>query len=102
MSIVQNQNAKNAKNAKNEKNEKNEKNNETKSQTDNRAFTAHMQMTVQSAMGLTNKQLVDWFGGPASEVRAYLKKVRSEGRIYLHTEGCDNEDPVTGKCLRHY
>lgn len=62
----------------------------------------HVQMTVETAKGLSDKALFDWFPSqPASETREILAELEKEGRIFLPTEGCDNEDPVTGKCLGH-
>jgi len=69
---------------------------------DNRPYSAHVQMTVETALAMTDKNLIEWFGEPLSEVKTELKAMEDSGRIYLHTEGCDNEDPVTGKCLKHY
>lgn len=69
---------------------------------DNRPFYAHVQMKVETALAMTDKQIVEWWGEPVAEIRAELEHLKAKGRIYLHTEGCDNEDPVTGKCLRHY
>jgi len=66
-----------------------------------KAFTAHVQMTVQNAIDMSDHKLVDWFGGPASEVRKELDRLKSSGRVYLLTEGCDNYDEETGKCLTH-
>lgn len=62
----------------------------------------HVQMTVESAQGLSDKALLDWFPSqPARETREILAEMEKAGRVYLHTEGCDNEDPITGKCLGH-
>lgn len=69
---------------------------------DNRSFSAHVQMKVDTALAFTDKELIEWWGNPVSEVKAELERQKKAGRIYLHTEGCDNEEPVTGKCLRHY
>lgn len=67
-----------------------------------KAFTAHVQMKIETALAMSDRELIRWFGEPASAIREELVKLSESGRIYLHTEGCDNEDPVTGKCLRHY
>lgn len=69
---------------------------------DNRPYSAHVQMTVATALAMTDRDLIEWFGEPLSEVKAELEELKKSGRIYLHTEGCDNEDPITGKCLKHY
>lgn len=62
----------------------------------------HVQMTVETALGLSDEELFDWFSGqPASETREILVEMEQEGRTFIHTEGCDNEDPITGKCLGH-
>lgn len=62
----------------------------------------HVQMTVETAKGLSDETLFEWFPSqPASETREILAEMENEGRIFLPTEGCDNEDPVTGKCLGH-
>ena len=67
-----------------------------------KAYSVHTQMTVETALSMHDKALVSWFGEPLSGVREALNKMKESGRIYIHTEGCDNEDPVTGKCLKHY
>ena len=69
---------------------------------DNRPFTAHVQMKVETALAMTDRELVEWWGEPVADVRADLERQKAEGRIFLHTEGYDNEDPVTGECLKHY
>ena len=67
-----------------------------------KAYTGHVQMTVESAKNMHDRALVDMFGGPASEVREELARLEGIGRKYLLTEGCDNYDETTGKCLKHY
>ncbi len=69
---------------------------------DDRPFTAHVQMKTETALAMTDRELAEWWGEPVADIRAELERYKANGRIYLHTEGCDNEDPVTGKCLRHY
>lgn len=65
-------------------------------------YSAHVQMTVENALSMSDKELMSWFGEPLSGIRDALNQMKESGRIYIHTEGCDNEDPVTGKCLKHY
>jgi hypothetical protein len=67
-----------------------------------RSFSCHVQMEVKSALNMSDKALADWFGEPVTEVKTELLRQKASGRQWLHTEGCDNEDPVTGKCLKHY
>ncbi|MBW3517450.1 hypothetical protein KO537_22440 [Shewanella sp. NKUCC01_JLK] len=65
-------------------------------------WSAHVQMEVETALNLSDRELKQWFGDDVQGIRAELTRLKESGRVYLHTEGCDNEDPVTGKCLRHY
>ncbi len=67
-----------------------------------RAWSGHVQMTVETALNMSDRELKQWWGDDVKAVRAELTRLKESGRVYLHTEGCDNEDPVTGKCLRHY
>lgn len=66
-----------------------------------RRFSGHVQMTTDSALAMGDRALVDMFGHSAKEIRAELNKMKAAGQEYLHTEGCDNFDEVTGKCLGH-
>lgn len=62
----------------------------------------HVQMTVETALSLSDEVLFNWFSGQSpSETREILIEMEQEGRTHIHTEGCDNEDPITGKCLGH-
>tara|TARA_R110002033_G_scaffold171199_1_gene218040 strand:+ start:16987 stop:17421 length:435 start_codon:yes stop_codon:yes gene_type:complete len=65
-------------------------------------WSGHVQMTVEFALNMSDRELKQWWGDDVKAVRAELTRLKESGRVYLHTEGCDNEDPVTGKCLRHY
>lgn len=62
----------------------------------------HVQMTVETALSLSDEELFNWFSGQSpSETREILIEMEQEGRTHIHTEGCDNEDPITGQCLGH-
>ena len=60
----------------------------------------HVQMKIATALAMTNKQLKTMFECDPMVARENFKQQVAEGRIYLHTEGCDNED-AEGKCLGH-
>lgn len=66
------------------------------------AYSAHVQMKVETALNMSVREIKSWWGDDVKAVRAELNRLKESGCVYLHTEGCDNEDPVTGKCLRHY
>ncbi len=61
----------------------------------------HVQMSTKRALEMKDSELVDMFGGPASAVKEELNRIDGAGQVWLHTEGCDNSDSVTGKCLGH-
>jgi hypothetical protein len=60
----------------------------------------HVQMKIATALSMTNKQLKSMFECDPVVAREEFKQQMAMGRIYLHTEGCDNED-AEGKCLGH-
>lgn len=72
-----------------------------KAEEKNKSWVGHVQMEVETALNMPDRELKEWWGDDVKGVRAELTGLKESGRIYLHTEGCDNEDPVTGKCLRH-
>lgn len=60
----------------------------------------HVQMKIATALAMTNKQLKTMFECDPMVAREDFKQQMAIGRLYLHTEGCDNED-AEGKCLGH-
>jgi len=59
----------------------------------------HTQMTVETAQGLSDRELVDWFDDDPEEIRKYIAELKEKGQLFFHTEGCTNFDPATHKCL---
>lgn len=67
----------------------------------NPLHSTHSQLKVEVALKMTNRDIIEWIGEPLSKVKADLVKMKEAGRVYVHADGCDNEDPITGKCLGH-
>ena len=68
----------------------------------NFSCSTHVQMKVETALNMSDREIKSWWGDDVKAVRAELNRLKESGRIYLHTKGCNNEDPATGECLGHY
>lgn len=60
----------------------------------------HIQMSIEGALDLTDKQLGQLFGKPGHKVRAELQERYSKGERLIGAKDCDGFDPVTG-CPGH-
>ena len=45
---------------------------------DNRPFTAHVEMKVETVLAMTDRELVEWRGEPVGDARADLERQKAE------------------------
>lgn len=63
-------------------------------------MTYHVQMSIEGALGLSDRQLSKMFDRNGKSIRKELKERYAKGERLLGAEGCEGFDPVTG-CPGH-